>query len=47
MAHILVVSYIISKSVALHQEMGPVVYSSPEEGKNRLYIANYLALGLF
>lgn len=46
MAHILVISYIIFKSVALHQEMGPVVSSSPEKGKSRLYIANYLALGL-
>lgn len=46
MAHILVVSYIIFKSVALPQEIGPVVYSSPEKGKNRLHSTNYLALGL-
>jgi hypothetical protein len=45
-AHILVVSHIISKSVALHPEMGVVVYNSLEEGKDRLHIANYLASGL-
>lgn len=46
MAYILVVSYIIFKSVALHQEMGPVVHSSPEKGKNRPHSTNCLALGL-